>query len=210
MSRIDCYGVPLGGFVEEKRTADVFEPAMIGKMRLSNRFVRSATYEGLADGDGRVTGALVDLYGELAEGGIGLIVVGYAYVQPNGKGAPGMLGIYSDEHTEGLAQLVDAVHARGQKIASQIVHCGRQTFEELIGGQAVGPSPVQARKFGATPRELTAAEIAELTEDFARAAARAKAAQRPFSIHTQESAKRSATIIPFSSSSTAPTSSPAA
>ena len=31
-----------------------------------------------------------------------MIVIGYASVQPNGIGAPGMLGIWSDEHVEGL------------------------------------------------------------------------------------------------------------
>jgi 2,4-dienoyl-CoA reductase-like NADH-dependent reductase (Old Yellow Enzyme family) len=87
-----------------------------------------------------------------------------------------MLGIWSDEHVEGLSRLAVAAHERGAKIASQIVHCGRQTFENLIDGPPVGPSPVPTRKFGATPRELTAPEIRELVEDFASAAARAKAA----------------------------------
>ncbi len=156
--------------------SDVFQPIAINNMRLPNRFVRSATYEGLADDKGRVTDALVELYDELAGGEIGLVVIGYACVQPDGRGAPGMLGIWSDEHVEGLARLAGAAHERGAKIASQIVHCGRQTFEALIDGPPVAPSPIATRKFGATPRELTAPEIRELVEDFAAAAARAKAA----------------------------------
>ena len=113
--------------------SDVFQPIEINNMRLPNRFVRSATYEGLADNDGRVTNALVELYDELAGGEIGLVVVGYAYAQPNGRGAPGMLGIWSDDHVEGLARLAGVARERGAKIAAQIVHCGRQTFEPLIG-----------------------------------------------------------------------------
>jgi 2,4-dienoyl-CoA reductase-like NADH-dependent reductase (Old Yellow Enzyme family) len=155
---------------------DVFQPFTIIRTRLANRFVRSATYEGLADIDGRVTDALVELYGELAGGQIGLIVVGYAYVQPNGKGAPGMLGIWSDDHTEGFARLAEVAHAQDAKIAAQIVHCGRQTFEALIDGTPVGPSAVPTRKFGNTPRELTTQEIRDIIRDFAKAAARAKAA----------------------------------
>lgn len=155
---------------------DVFEPVTINGMRLANRFVRSATYEALATEEGFVTDSLVVLYDELARGDIGLIVVGYSFVQPNGKGAPGMLGICSDDHIAGLSRLTMAAHEHGAKIAAQIVHCGRQTFPDLIGGVPVGPSPVPTRKFGATPRELSTSEIGEIVESFGKAAARAKAA----------------------------------
>ena len=156
--------------------ADVFDAITLNRMRLANRFVRSATYEGLADDDGHVTGALVELYEELARGDIGLIVVGYAYIQPNGKGAPGMLGIWSDDHVEGLARLVDAAHKHGAKIASQIAHCGRQIPPQLIDVQPVAPSAVPPSNIDTEPRELTSPEIEEIIENFARAAARAKAA----------------------------------
>ncbi len=98
--------------------ADIFDTITINNMRLANRFVRSATYEGLADEDGFATDALVDLYEELARGEIGLIVIGYACVRPDGKGAPGMLGIYSDDHVEGLSRIVEAAHRHGAKIAA--------------------------------------------------------------------------------------------
>ena len=154
----------------------MFEPIALNRLMLRNRFVRSATYEGLADDDGRVTDPLLSLYEELARGDIGLIVVGYAYIQPIGKGGPGMLGIWSDDHIEGLARLVDTVHKHGANVASQIVHCGRQTFPELIGGPPVAPSAVPTRRLGVTPRELTISEIEGIIDDFARAAGRAKAA----------------------------------
>lgn len=155
---------------------DVFEPIVINGMRLANRFVRSATYEGLADGNGAVTDRLVSLYEELAQGDIGLIVVGYAYVQRSGRGGPGMLGIFSDEHVEGLSRLVGAVHRHGGRIAQQIVHCGRQTVPALADGELVAPSAVPTRKLGLVPRELTVAEIEKLVEDFGKAAWRAKEA----------------------------------
>ncbi len=156
--------------------ADVFEPVTLNRMRLENRFVRSATYEGLADEDGKVTDALLELYDELAGGDIGLIVIGYAYIQPNGKGAPGMIGIWSDDHVDGLARLVEAAHGRGAKIVSQIVHCGRQTLPFLIDGEPVAPSPAPLPGSDTPPRELTASEIEEIIENFAKAASRAKAA----------------------------------
>ena len=156
--------------------ASVFDPITLKNMTLSNRFVRSATYKGLARDDGHVTGALVSLYDELARGDIGLIVIGYAYVTPNGKGAPRMLGISSDAHTEGLAKLAQVVHDRGGKIAAQIAHCGRQTFPDVIEGSPVAPSAVPMEKYGITPRELTVTEIEGILEDFGKAAIRAKQA----------------------------------
>jgi 2,4-dienoyl-CoA reductase-like NADH-dependent reductase (Old Yellow Enzyme family) len=155
---------------------NVFDSITINGLQLANRFVRSATYEALASDDGFVTDALVSLYDELARGDIGLIIVGYAYIQPNGKGGPGMLGAWSDEHVEGLARLTGAAHKHGAKIASQIVHCGRQSFPDLIGETPVGPSAVPTAKLGITPRELSTPEIEEIIENFGKAAARAKAA----------------------------------
>jgi len=71
--------------------ADVFQPLQINSMLLPNRFIRSATYEGLATPKGMVTDELVNLYSELGGGGLGLIVAGYASIQANGVGGPGCL-----------------------------------------------------------------------------------------------------------------------
>lgn len=154
----------------------VFQPFAINKLRLPNRFVRSATYEGLATEKGVVTDRLIALYEELGRGRIGLIITGYAAVQPNGVGGPGMLGIWSDEHIEGLSKITEAVHRAGSVIGAQIVHCGRQAFPYLIEGPPVAPSAIPSKKFGATPRELSESEIRVLVQDFGKAAARAKAA----------------------------------
>jgi 2,4-dienoyl-CoA reductase-like NADH-dependent reductase (Old Yellow Enzyme family) len=154
----------------------IFEPIILNNLSLPNRFVRSATYEGLATESGMVTDELLALYRELGGGQIGLIIAGYAFIQPNGKGGPGMLGIWSDEHGKGLGKLAATVHEQGGRIAAQIVHCGRQVFPELIQGPPVGPSPIPTKKFGGAPRELTDQEIAEMIRDFGKAAARAKAA----------------------------------
>ncbi|RJP26732.1 MAG: NADH:flavin oxidoreductase [Candidatus Abyssobacteria bacterium SURF_5] len=155
---------------------NVLQPIDINQLRLPNRFIRSATYEGLATAKGMATDELARLYGELGAGSLGLIVVGYAAVQPNGIGGPGMLGIWSDEHIAGFARLTQAVHESGGLVCAQIVHCGRQAFPELIEGPPVGPSAVPTKKFGATPRELTQPEIQRLVLDFGAAAARAKKA----------------------------------
>ena len=56
----------------------LFEPVQIGNLTVKNRFMRSATYFALADGDGFVNEANVDLIRTLAENEVGLIIPGYA------------------------------------------------------------------------------------------------------------------------------------
>jgi len=58
----------------------LFEPTVINGMSLANRFVRSATWEGMAATDGTCIGQLTDTMVKLAEGSVGLIITGHSYV----------------------------------------------------------------------------------------------------------------------------------
>jgi len=66
----------------------LFNPARIGAVEVTNRFIRSATCEFMADDDGFVTDRLVSLLRGLAEGEVGLIITGHANVRPDGKASP--------------------------------------------------------------------------------------------------------------------------
>ena len=66
----------------------MFETTEINGMTLANRFVRSATWEGMAGEDGACTPRLVTTMARLAEGGVGLIVTGHAYVERRGQAGP--------------------------------------------------------------------------------------------------------------------------
>ena len=88
----------------------LFEPTVINGMALRNRFVRSATAEGLATADGAATGALETMLAAFAGGGVGLVIPGYAYVSPEGKDEAGQLGVCSDEQIPGLAGPVSYTH----------------------------------------------------------------------------------------------------
>ena len=118
--------------------AEIFEPTNLSGIELANRLVRSATWEGLANPDGTVTPALIRINEELAEGGVGLIISSYMYVQPVGKQSQGQIGVHSGEMTPGLAELAQAVHDRNGKIVAQIVHCGGQA--DLPRPEACSPS----------------------------------------------------------------------
>ena len=81
----------------------LFGSCTIGRLKLKNRFMRSATWDATADINGGVTDTSVALYRELGKGGIGLIVSGYAFVSSHGQANPGQYGIHSRHHVAGMA-----------------------------------------------------------------------------------------------------------
>jgi len=156
---------------------DIFTPWRLGGLALQNRLVRSATYEGLAEPDGTPKIELANLLGDLAEGGVGLIITGYAYVRADGLGLPNQTGVYIDAQVGPLARVSDAVHRCGGKVALQIVHAGGQSKPEWHAGhQLIGPSAIVHPAFGAPIAAMTKDQIADIIDCFGRAAARAKAA----------------------------------
>jgi 2,4-dienoyl-CoA reductase-like NADH-dependent reductase (Old Yellow Enzyme family) len=60
-------------------------PYIIKDVTVKNRTLRSATMENMADEQGFVTDALVDLYYDLAIGGTGLIITGAPAVEEKGR-----------------------------------------------------------------------------------------------------------------------------
>jgi 2,4-dienoyl-CoA reductase-like NADH-dependent reductase (Old Yellow Enzyme family) len=149
---------------------DLFETTTIKTLSLPNRFVRSATWEGVAGDDGSVTLRLNDMMAKLAHGGVGLIISGHAFVSPEGQAGLKQLGAYSDKLEDGLASMAQAVHDAGGRIALQLAHAGTQANTALSGKRAVGPSALP----GVDCRELDEDGIAALVAAFARAAGRAK------------------------------------
>ena len=74
----------------------LFDTTTINGMTLANRFIRSATGEGLADSDGAVTSKLLNFIEKQAQGGPALIVSGYAYVAKSGQAYTIQQGIHND------------------------------------------------------------------------------------------------------------------
>ncbi|MCR4395998.1 MAG: NADH:flavin oxidoreductase [Candidatus Saccharicenans sp.] len=157
----------------------LFEPVNIGRLRLINRFVRSATHDYLADDQqGYVGPAQLELYRKLAEGEIGLIITGHAYVHPSGKASPRQIAVDDDRKIPGLARLAEAVHqtGSGSRVFLQIAHAGRQTRPALCRQQPVAPSAVYDPVSRVLPRELTVEEIHQVIYWFVKAAQRARQA----------------------------------
>ncbi|MBW2612820.1 MAG: NADH:flavin oxidoreductase, partial [Deltaproteobacteria bacterium] len=152
----------------------LFEPTMINRMTLQNRLVRSATWEGLCEPDGRPTEKVVNWYRDLAQGGTGLIITGYAFVRPEGKQLPGKMGIHTDAFAGNYENLTRDVHDAGGKVALQIVHAGGETDANTAGRQPLAPSSVKVDQFPEMPIELSKDEISDIVKAFGEGARRAK------------------------------------
>jgi 2,4-dienoyl-CoA reductase-like NADH-dependent reductase (Old Yellow Enzyme family) len=153
---------------------ELFESTVLKGMSLSNRFVRSATWEGLASPEGYGTEELAKCWVDLAHGKVGLIITGHAYVNPEGIAAPRQLGLYSDEHTRSLGEMIGKVHDAGGRIAVQISHGGRYALK-LPGVIRLGPSTIES-KGEIQCKEMTETDIRKITSQYAEAAERAKTA----------------------------------
>jgi len=135
--------------------SNLFESSDINSMTLANRFVRSATWAGMATDDGACTPQLIDLMADLADGGVGLIITGHAYVHQHGQHQPWQMGIYNDDLIPGLQEMTQAVHDRDTKIVVQLGY----------GGAYLSKSRV---------RRMTVHDIREVVKSFGQAAMRAK------------------------------------
>ncbi len=154
---------------------DLFDTTQINGMTLANRFVRSATWEGMAADDGAVTPRLTETVTKLAEGGVGLIISGHAYVAPEGQAGPKQMGIYKDELIPVLRSMTDAVHRAGGKMVAQLAHAGTFAAETLTQTPPRAVSVFDG--LAKTPRhELTSEDIQHLVTAYVQAAERAKAA----------------------------------
>jgi 2,4-dienoyl-CoA reductase-like NADH-dependent reductase (Old Yellow Enzyme family) len=156
--------------------SNLFEPTEISGMQLRNRFVRSATYEAMAQEDGGCSPGLVAYMNQLAEGGVGLIITSHAYVRPDGQAGARQIGIYKDDFIEGYRGMTQEIHKRGARIAMQITHGGFFSNDRLTGQRSLAPSEVEG--FGQSrSREMGVEEIQDLIDAYAQAARRAKEAQ---------------------------------
>ena len=107
-----------------------------------------------------------------AQGGFGLVMTCAAHVQAIGQGFPGQLGVFGDQHVDGLRGLAEAINAQGAVSLVQLHHAGIRAPKELTGQIPVGTS--DDAKTGA--RALTIDEVDQLIEDFVLAAQRAERA----------------------------------
>ena len=157
----------------------LFQPTTIGTLNLRNRFVRSATFDGMAGKDGRVSDDQIALYTRLARGGVGLIITGMASVHPSGQISGTQNTLHDDDCIAGLQRLAAAAHGQGAMIAMQLAHAGREAFRYQThkGATAIAPSVVPADPYcQAVYRAMTDEEIQAIIQAFGDGARRAREA----------------------------------
>jgi len=159
----------------------LFSPKKIGPMTVKNRIVRSATYEGMADDNGLVDNRYVALYENLAKGGVGLIIAGFAFVKENGIALDYQTGIHTDECIPMLKKSVETARHVNEnvKFVLQIAHCGRQVEADIVKKkkfEPIAPSPIADKSIGIVPKEMTIEEIEDVIQSFIMSAERAKRA----------------------------------
>lgn len=152
-----------------------FEKTQLKGLSLENKYVYSATWDGLADDRGFCTARNKEFLVERARGGAGMIVTGMAFVSPEGRGISSQLAICGDEFIPGLAEMAAAIHEAGSKVVVQLAHGGCYAPPALTGRDVLGPSTNKSADFPEC-REITLAEIKQVVESFAKAAGRAKKA----------------------------------
>jgi 2,4-dienoyl-CoA reductase (NADPH2) len=149
----------------------LLEPLDLGFTTLKNRVLMGSMHVGLEDvpnGSERMAA----FYAERVRGGVGLIVTGG--ISPNEKGLPWLGGaaLTSVAQAERHRHVTDAVHREGGKIAMQILHFGRYSYQKDL----VAPSALQAPINPFTPHALSTEEVEQTIQDFVRCAALAQLA----------------------------------
>ncbi len=155
-----------------------FEPIQIGNMNVKNRFLRSATYYGLADDDGFATEASVDLIAGLAKNDVGLVVTGFAYVTAEGQCVLDQNAIHTDDHIPCYRKMTDAVHDVDGLVVMQINHGGANAYTASYrGDDYMAVSVYEAMpKFRKPAREMKEEDIEGIIDAYGKAARRVQEA----------------------------------
>ena len=165
---------PASTLAEENMMNSLFDQTTINGMTLQNRLVRSATWEGMCDAEGKPGEKLISFYRELARGGVGLIITGYTFVSPEGKELPGKMGIHRDEFAAVMKEMTGAVHDAGGKVCIQLVHAGGQTNSATSGRQPIAPSGIKTEQYPEVPAEMSRDTISAVITAFQNGARRAQ------------------------------------
>ncbi len=163
----------------------LFDPLLVGDLKLPNRVVMAPLTRCRADNPGRVpTMMMAEYYAQRASAG--LILSEATSVDPMGVGYPRTPGIWSQEQVAGWKDVTSAVHAAGGRIFLQLWHVGRISDPVYLNGETpIAPSAIAAignvshvrpHKAYGVPRALELSEIPGVVAAFKRGAMNANAA----------------------------------
>ena len=150
---------------------NLLAPLDLGFTTLKNRVLMGSMHIGLEEAPGGYE-RMAAFYAERAKGGVGLIVTGGISPNDDGVTFAGGSKLDSLEEAEKHKVITQAVHDAGGKIAMQILHTGRYSYQ----ANNVAPSSIQAPINPVKPQALSTADVERTINDFARCAQLAQTA----------------------------------
>lgn len=157
--------------VEVIAMAKLFSEIKIKNLELKNRIVMAPMCMNSADAQGFITDWHHMHYFSRALGGSELIIVEATGVENKGRIGDKDLGIWLDEHIEGLKKVVHLCHLYNRKVAIQLGHAGRKSH--IKEEQPIAPSAIAFNKDFRVPLEMTKEDIKQVVLKFKEAAERA-------------------------------------
>jgi 2,4-dienoyl-CoA reductase-like NADH-dependent reductase (Old Yellow Enzyme family) len=167
--------------------SNLFSSLIIKNITLKNRIVVSPMCQYSATDGYSNDWHLVHL-GSRAIGGAGLIIAEATAVSPEGRITPSDLGLWKDDHIDGLKRIVSFIHLHdsiagiqlahaGRKASCEVPHDGGKQLDEKHGGwQTVAPSNIPFIAGDNPPEPLSKEGISKVINDFKNAASRASIA----------------------------------
>ncbi len=170
-------------------TALLFTPLTLRGLTLRNRIVLSPmlTYSAT---NGYTNETHLAHVAKFAVGGAGLVFVESTKIDPRGCSTPRDLGLWKDEFIPGMRRIAELAKSYGAACGIQLGHSGRKArravpwegrtpLKDVPGvdrgepWELIAPSPVAHAESYEVPREMTQADIDELTEAWGQGARRA-------------------------------------
>lgn len=152
----------------------LFESIQIGNLHCSNRILRSATWEAMADERGFMSEEQYKIYETLAQNKVGLISTGYARVMESDCPNAGMMGIYDDQFIPSYQKLTALVHQYDSKIMMQIAYGGTKTTYRVGERRILAPSAIPEKTTGTVGTPMTKEDISAVVRAHGEAARRVR------------------------------------
>jgi len=147
----------------------LFDSFLLKNLKLDNRTVMAPMCMYESDKNGLVNDFHVIHYATRAIGGVGLIIQEATAIDPDGRISVNDLGIWNDDHIDGLKMIVDTVHRYDCPIGIQINHAGRKASVE----HKIAPSAIAFNDEKDLPVKMTKDMIERMVYQFREAARRA-------------------------------------
>jgi 2,4-dienoyl-CoA reductase-like NADH-dependent reductase (Old Yellow Enzyme family) len=152
---------------------DLFQPLTFSSgATVKNRFMLAPLTNTQSHPDGKLSDDEYRWLTMRAQGGFGLTMTCAAHIQAVGQGFPGQLGVFSDDHLQGLTKLATGIKREDSLAVVQLHHAGMRSPADLIGQAPVCPSDHEDT--GAIG--LSVEGVQQLIEDFISGAERAEKA----------------------------------